>query len=84
MNIFITTFHSHYDAMRVYSVLSKENMKAKLMPIPRKLSSSCGTCLRFESDTGNEDIINKIISINECEAIYIYENTKYELIYKNN
>ncbi len=27
-------------------------MAAKVMPVPRNLSSSCGTCVRFESNEG--------------------------------
>ena len=50
MNNYIATFFSHFDALTFYSALKSKNITAKLMPVPRKLSASCGTCVFFATD----------------------------------
>lgn len=47
----IATFYSHFGAMRFKKDCDGRGIQAKLMPVPRDLSSSCGTCVRYESDT---------------------------------
>ena len=48
--IYIATFYSHFGAVRFKKECKKENIAAEAMPVPRDLSSSCGTCVRFETD----------------------------------
>ena len=49
--IFIATFYSHFGAVRFKKICESAGMKARMMPVPRDLSSSCGTCVRYEGDT---------------------------------
>lgn len=44
---YIATFFSHYGAMHFAKGLQKQHIEHQLMPVPRKVSSSCGTCVRF-------------------------------------
>ncbi len=46
---YIATFYSHFGAMRFKKQCDKRSIPARLMPVPRNLSSSCGTCVRYES-----------------------------------
>ena len=39
-----------YDKELVEMAAKKENISAEAMPVPRDLSSSCGTCVKFETD----------------------------------
>lgn len=48
--IYIATFYSHFGAVRFKKECKKENITAEAMPVPRDLSSSCGTCVKFETD----------------------------------
>jgi len=48
MNKYIATFHSHFGAMLYFKALKDQEIAAKLMPVPRKVSASCGTCVRYE------------------------------------
>jgi len=48
MNKYIATFHSHFGALSYCQALKKQGLLAKLMPVPRKVSSSCGTCVYYE------------------------------------
>ena len=44
---YIATFFTHYDAVRFSRGLQQAGIAAALAPVPRRLSSSCGTCARF-------------------------------------
>lgn len=48
--VYIATFYSHFGAMRFKKICDSKNIPARLMPVPRNLSSSCGTCVRYESE----------------------------------
>ena len=45
---YVATFFSHFGAVRFRRLCRKRGVGAELMPVPRSLSSSCGTCARFE------------------------------------
>ena len=45
---YIATFFSHFGAMRFKKLCDGLGWPATLMPVPRNLSSSCGTCVRYE------------------------------------
>ena len=47
MQTYIATFFSHFGAIRFSKQLKSEGIAAKLMPVPRRVSSSCGTCVRY-------------------------------------
>ena len=44
----IATFYSHFGAIRFKRACDDLGWPAKVMPVPRDLSSSCGTCVRYE------------------------------------
>ncbi|MCL2527430.1 MAG: DUF3343 domain-containing protein [Defluviitaleaceae bacterium] len=65
MDSYIATFFSHYDALVFFNYLNEAGITPKLIPVPRRLSSSCGTCVAFEAmqlPSHNADC--------ELEAIY--------------
>ena len=64
MNKYIATFHSHFGATLYCKILKKQGISAKLMPVPRKVSSSCGTCVYYEHDSA--------IDLEECELDSVY------------
>lgn len=45
---YIATFYSHFDAVRFKKYCTANRWPAIAIPAPRDLSSSCGTCVRFE------------------------------------
>ena len=49
MREFIATFHTHLSALMTSRNLNAKGAKAGMMPVPRKLSSSCGTCVRYQA-----------------------------------
>ena len=44
---YIATFFTHFAAVNFSRQLREAGQKPMLMPVPRKLSSSCGTCVKF-------------------------------------
>lgn len=81
MNTYIATFYSHFGAVRFVKELKKSGIAGKTMPVPRSLSSSCGTCVEFETDNYTvksiNDEIEKIVIItpNGYDNIYLAENS---------
>ena len=47
---YIATFYSHFGAIRFKRLCESRRISAKMMPVPRDLSSSCGTCVLYEGD----------------------------------
>ena len=45
---YIATFYSHFGAIRFKKLCDGCGWSARVMPVPRDLSSSCGTCVRYE------------------------------------
>lgn len=46
---YIATFYSHFGAIRFSRDLARHGITGTVMPVPRDLSSSCGTCVCFEA-----------------------------------
>ena len=47
MSRYIATFHTHLSALLTCQRLTAAGVRARMMPVPRKLSASCGTCVRY-------------------------------------
>ena len=47
---YIATFFSHFGTIKFKKICDAKGIPAKAMPVPRSLSSSCGTCVRFECE----------------------------------
>ena len=78
MKEFIATFYTHADALIAHTKLSKMGLNANMMPVPRKLSSSCGTCVRYTA----EDALIDLLKTCDAEGIYSVEGLgKYTEIY---
>ena len=46
---YLATFYTHYGATRFHKHCEKKGIPAKMMPVPRELSASCGVCVRFDA-----------------------------------
>ena len=72
---YIATFYSHYGAIQYRKNCEKMNLEAVVMPVPRDLSSSCGTCVRFEAvwlfPERNEEV-EQIVRIEDSGYVRIY------------
>ena len=65
MKEFIATFHTHLSALMTSRSLTGLGAQARMMPVPRKLSSSCVTCVRYLSEEPHLDAMDE-----DVEAVY--------------
>ena len=65
MKEYIATFHTHLAALMTSRTLTARGVKAQMMPVPRKLSSSCGTCVRYLAEEPNLSAMDE-----DVEAVY--------------
>lgn len=65
---YIATFHTHLSALRTNRALADRGIPSNMAPVPRKLSSSCGTCVRYQAPTPCLDAMD-----GDMEAIYLVE-----------
>ena len=72
VNKYVATFFSHFGAMSYYKAIKKQGISAKLMPVPRKVSSSCGTCVSYE--------YREAVDHNGCELDSIYRDVDNSLV----
>ena len=73
----IATFHTHFGALSFHKKLKGLGDSAVMIPVPRKLSASCGTCVKFslpfDQAWANEDL----------DAVYFHEAGDYRLLFQN-
>ena len=84
MDTYIATFYSHFGALRFKKACDALGIPARTMPVPRNLSSSCGTCTRFEADAvpdyrAHEDELETIVRVVEggYERVYAAEGSVF-------
>ena len=75
--IYIATFYSHFGAMRCKKMCDETGISARMMPVPRMLSSSCGTCVRIEAD--DAAILPRT---EETEQLALEEKDGYHILWK--
>lgn len=75
MNEYIATFYSHFGAIRFKRMCEAKGWQVKVMPVPRNLSSSCGTCVFWKGDL--PDAFSE-----EVEQTVIIETAGYRVVYR--
>ena len=80
MREFIATFHTHLAALMSSRSLNGRGARAGMMPVPRKLSSSCGTCVRYHAEEPMLDAMDA-----DVEAVYeVVGREEYTLLMEKN
>lgn len=62
---YIATFYTHAAALMTHRSLKNKAIPSKLAPVPRVLSSSCGTCVMYASEDPNISEMDQ-----DVEAVY--------------
>lgn len=65
MNTYVATFYTHLSALLSSKHLQSASCTARMMPVPRALSSSCGTCVRYEAEGDHRELLDS-----DAEALY--------------
>ena len=73
---YIATFFSQYGAVQFLRHAKKVGLKCKLTPVPRALSSSCGTCSRYAGSSWDPGF-----PLEDLEAVYEVAEDGYRLVY---
>ncbi len=77
MQTYIATFFSHFGAIRFSKQLKEMGLSGKLMPVPRRVSSSCGTCVKFEAESDrafHSDDLEQLFLVNGEELTMLCSN----------
>ena len=75
MNHYLATFHTHLAALKTHRSLIKQGVEARMSPVPRKISSSCGTCVQYFADLTHENCIDE-----DAEALYRLDGESIEML----
>lgn len=78
MRQYIATFFSHFGAVRFQRLCMERGWQAQLRPVPRSLSSSCGTCVVFQA-AALEDA--ESLQTPELEQLVLQCGDGYEVVY---
>lgn len=78
MRQYIATFFSHFGAVRFQHLCVERGWQAQLRPVPRSLSSSCGTCVVFQAA-----VLEAAESLQtpELEQLVLQCGDGYEVVY---
>lgn len=78
MQQYIATFHTHLSALLTSRALQSAGCTARMAPVPRALSSSCGTCVRYEA---KEPMLSSMDE--DVERVYEVKEDTYTLLMEN-
>lgn len=73
---YLATFYTHFAAVRSQKSLAAAGVSGTLSPVPRCLSSSCGTCLRYKSDADCRELLAQ-----DLEALYLDQDGIYPCLF---
>ena len=77
---YVALFYSHFGAIRFINFLPESIVEKRMMPVPRSLSASCGTCVRFK---GPDDLTFTIDESHEVEQIVKETKDGYIAVFKS-
>lgn len=79
MERYVATFHTHLAALRSCRAVQRSgDAGARMAPVPRCLSSSCGTCLLYQGEEPLLPLLDR-----DLEAVYREEEKGYVLVHQN-
>ncbi|HJB57783.1 MAG TPA: DUF3343 domain-containing protein [Candidatus Flavonifractor intestinipullorum] len=78
MSTQIATFHTHFGAIRFHKLCKSLGDPAVMMPVPRALSASCGTCVRFTAPFDPASMSHE-----DLDSVYAVEGDGYRLLFRN-
>ncbi len=77
MNRYVATFHTHLSALLTCRTLTGLGLDARMAPVPRQLSSSCGTCVYYSAEDPCLSDMDE-----DTEAVYEQQEQRYMPIWK--
>ena len=82
MKQYVATFFSHFGALRFQKLCTKLGYEAQLAPVPRSLSSSCGTCVLFRAPELDANTLQQLLTPELEQLVLNVSNAaSYTLLY---
>lgn len=75
MKNYLATFHTHLAALKTHRAMTAAGITARMAPVPRKISSSCGTCVFYSAEEPCYDRLDT-----DTEAVYLLGDKNAELL----
>ncbi len=75
---YVATFYTHVAAMMTHRAMQKAGVPARLAPVPRMLSSSCGTCVLYEAEHPCEALLDT-----DVEQVARCDGETYTILKRN-
>lgn len=69
---YLATFYTHAAALMSHRNLINSGIEAVMMPVPRAVSSSCGSCVRYTADDPLLSLLDQ-----DREAVYEVTDSGY-------
>ena len=81
MKNYIATFYAHFGAIRFDRLLKAAGLVSSVRPVPRDLSSSCGSCVCYTAaepwpEGAVRDEVEQIVAVSQTgyETVFIQED----------
>lgn len=74
---YIATFYTHVAAMMTHRTMKGKGLVSQMAPVPRALSSSCGTCVLYESDDPCFALLDR-----DVEQVVLVSDNEYTVLKK--
>ena len=75
MKEFVATFHTHVSALMTCKALQKAGFAVRMAPVPRTLSSSCGTCVFYTAPDLCRELLDE-----DTERVYEKQTAAFTLL----
>ena len=76
MNQYLATFHTHLSAMLTCRALTARGVDARMAPVPRRVSSSCGTGVFYRAQDPCEDCLDE-----DTDCVYLQQKEQFSLLF---
>ena len=73
-NIYYLLFHTIHDVLKTEELLKAYGCNFELVPVPRNLSSDCGSCIKLKGNI--EDVLDQI-NIIELDRCFLFDGKTY-------
>ncbi|MDR0841704.1 MAG: DUF3343 domain-containing protein [Christensenellaceae bacterium] len=75
---YLATFYTHFAALSFHRRLRERGVPGRMMPAPRKVSVSCGSCVTFETEGDFHALL-----VEDTEAVYHISKGQYAAVYRH-
>jgi hypothetical protein len=72
--VYYLLFHTIHEVLKAEKILKKSAIEIELVPVPRRLSSDCGICIKSKV---SPDIIVPLIKSIETDQCLAFDGTDY-------